>query len=70
MKPKSLENELASKAPFRLPGVRHRSDKNAYAEYREAQRQRADEAASLAETYPQLKSFKLKLEFVNREGMT
>jgi hypothetical protein len=64
----------SGKAPFRMPtgrpGIKGRSTKNPRAEHRQAQRQRVDEAVRLAEKYPQLKSLKVALEFVNREGMT
>ena len=62
------------KAPFRVPAGLPRTKgyppKNLRAEHRQAQRQRVDEALTLAEKYPQLKALKVALEFVNREGMT
>ena len=72
-------NQLAAettsgKAAFRLPTGFPRSKgspaRNPRAEHRQAQRQRVDEAASLADKYPQLKTLKVALEFVDREGMT
>ena len=72
-------NQLAAattsaKVPFRLPTglprVQGRPAKNPRAEHRQAQRLRVDEAVRLAEKYPQLKSVKVALEFVDREGMT
>ena len=72
-------NQLAvetpsGKAPFRVPtgfpSTRGCPPKNPRAEYRQAQRQRVDEALRLAEKYPQLKTLRVALEFVNREGMT
>jgi hypothetical protein len=62
------------KAPFRmpmgLPKIRGSAARNPRAEHRLAQRQRVDEAGSMAEKYPQLKTLKVALKFVNREGMT
>ena len=72
-------NQLAAettsgKAAFRLPTGSPRSKgcaaRNPRAEHRQAQRERVDEAVRLAEKYPQLKTLKVALEFVNREGMT
>jgi hypothetical protein len=72
-------NQLAAetnsgKAPFRMPTGFSRAKgcpaRNPRVEYRQAQRQRADEAVSLAEKYPHLKALKVALEFVDREGMT
>jgi len=72
-------NQLAAattsgKAPFRMPTgfprIKGRAAKNPRAEHRLAQRQRVDEAVRLAEKFPQLKSLKVALEFVDREGMT
>ena len=64
----------SGKAPFRMPtgfpGAKGYAARNPRAEHRQAQRQRADEAVRLAEKYPQLKTLKVALEFVNREGMT
>ena len=64
----------SGKAPFRMPAGFPRTKggppKNPRAEHRQAQRQRVDEALRLAEKYPQLKTLKVALEFVNREGMT
>jgi hypothetical protein len=72
-------NQLAAetdigKAPFRMPvglpqGQGHAS-KNPRAQYRLAQRQRVDDALRLAEKFPQLKSLKVSLQSVDREGMT
>jgi len=63
-----------AKAPFRLPTgfprMKSHPARNARAEHRQAQRQRVDESARLAEKYPHLKSLKGSLEFVDREGMT
>lgn len=44
--------------------------RNPKAEHREAQRQRVDDAVRLAEKFPQVKSLKVTLEFLDREGMT
>jgi hypothetical protein len=72
-------NQLAAettsgKPPFRMPTgfprIKGCAARNPRAEHRQAQRQRADEAVSLAEKYPQLKILKVALEFVDREGMT
>ena len=72
-------NQLAAettsgKAPFRMPTgfprIKGCAARNPRAEHRQAQRQRADEAVRLAEKYPQLKTLKVALEFVDREGMT
>jgi hypothetical protein len=72
-------NQLAAettpgKAPFCMPTgfprAKGYAPKNPRAEHRQAQRQRADEAVRLAEKYPQLKTLKVALEFVDREGMT
>ena len=72
-------NQLAvkttsGKAPFRMPTgfprVKGCPPKNPRAEHRQAQRQRVDAALRLEEKYPQLKTLKVALEFVNREGMT
>jgi hypothetical protein len=72
-------NQLAAettstKAAFRLPTgsprIKGNPARNARIEHRQAQRQRVDEAVSLAEKYPQLKTLKVALEFVDREGMT
>jgi hypothetical protein len=72
-------NQLAaeatsSKPPFPMPAgvsrIKGYAPKNPRAEHRQAQRQRADEAVRLAEKYPQLKTLKVALEFVDREGMT
>ena len=72
-------NQLAAettstKAAFRLPTgfprIKGSPARNARIEHRQAQRQRVDEAVSLAEKYPQLKTLKGVLEFVDREGMT
>lgn len=64
----------AGKPPFQMPTVFPRGKghaaRNPKAEHREAQRQRADDAVRLAEKYPQLKSLKVTLEFLDREGMT
>ena len=72
-------NQLAAettsgKAAFRMPTgfprIKGCPTKNPRAEHRQAQRQRVDEAVRLAEKYPQLKTLKVALEFVDREGMT
>ena len=71
-------NQLAQitsgKAPFCMPTGFPRSKgsapKNPRAEHRQAQRLRVDESVGMAEQYPQLKSLKAALEFVDREGMT
>jgi hypothetical protein len=64
----------SAKAPFRMPTGFPRSKgsaaRNPRAEHRQAQRLRVDEAVRLAEKYPQLKTLKVALEFVDREGMT
>jgi hypothetical protein len=64
----------SGKAPFRMPTGFPRSKgsaaRNPRAEHRQAQRLRVDEAVRLAEKYPQLKTLKVALEFVDREGMT
>jgi hypothetical protein len=70
-----LAVETASgKAPFRMPTGFPRAKgylpKNPRAEHRQAQQQRVAEALKLAEKYPQLKTLKVALEFVDREGMT
>ena len=64
----------AGKAPFRMPvglpqGQGHAA-KNPRAQHRLAQRQRVDDAVKLADKFPQLKSLKVSLRFVDREGMT
>jgi hypothetical protein len=62
------------KAPFRMPTGFHRGQghpaRNPRAAHRQAQRLRVDEAVRLAEKFPQLKTLKVALEFVDREGMT
>jgi hypothetical protein len=72
-------NQLAAettpgKAPFRMPTgfprIKGCAPKNPRAEHRQAQRLRMDEAMRMAEKYPHLKTLKLALEFVDREGMT
>ena len=72
-------NQLAAettpgKAPFRMPTgfprIKGCAARNPRVEHRQAQRLRADEAVSLAEKYPHLKTLKVALEFVSREGMT
>ena len=72
-------NQLAAeitpgKAPFCMPTGFPRAKgyppKNPRAEHRQAQRQRVDEAVRMAEKYPQLKTLKAALAFVDREGMT
>ena len=64
----------SGKAPFRMPTGFPRSKgsaaRNPRAEHRQAQRLRVDEAVRLTEKYPQLKTLKVALEFVDREGMT
>lgn len=70
MNTENTENAVSTKPPFRLPRMNPHADKNPNAEHRQAQRQRTEEAASLAQTYPHLKSLKVNLEFVNREGIT
>jgi hypothetical protein len=64
----------SGKAPFHMPTGFSRAKgfpaKNPRAEHRQAQRQRVDEAVRMAEKYPHLKTLKVALEFVNREGMT
>ena len=72
---KQLAAETTSgKAPFRMPtrsqGIKGCAARNPRAEHRQAQRQRMDEAVRLVEKYPQVKTLKVALEFVNREGMT
>jgi hypothetical protein len=67
MKPELAENHAPGKTPFRLPSMRRRPEKDPRAEYRDAQRERAEKADSMAITYPQLKSLKVTLEFVNRD---
>ena len=61
-------------APFYMPTGFPRAKgcaaRNPRAEHRQAQRQRVDEAVKLAEKYPHLKTLKVALEFVDREGMT
>jgi hypothetical protein len=65
---------VSGKAPFRMPTgfprIKGCAARNPRAEHRQAQRQRVDEAVSLAEKYPHLKTLKVALEFVDREGMT
>ena len=65
---------LPGKALFRMPTgsprIKGCASKNPRAEHRQAQRQRVDAALRLAEKYPQLKTLKAALEFVNREGVT
>jgi hypothetical protein len=56
--------------PTGFPRGRMCPAKNPRAEHHQAQRQRAEEALRMAEKYPQLKTLKVALEFVNREGMT
>lgn len=72
MNPAGEEKAVAPKIPFRFPKpasrLKDNSGKNAYAEHRQAQRERSDQATSMAVKYPQLKSLKLSLEF-KREGM-
>jgi hypothetical protein len=72
-------NQLAAdttsgKAAFRMPTAFPRAKgcaaRNPQAEHRQAQRLRVAGAVSLAEKYPQLKTLKVALEFVDREGMT
>jgi hypothetical protein len=70
-----LAVETASgKAPFAMPAgvprLKGCPPKHPRVEHRQAQRQRADEALGMAEKYPQLKTLKVALQFVNREGMT
>ena len=68
-----LAVETASgKTAFQMPTgfPRAKMAKNPRAEHHQAQRQRAEEALRMAEKYPQLKTLKLALEFVNRESMT
>ena len=64
----------SGKAAFRMPTGFPRAKgcaaRNPRVEHRQAQRQRVDEAVRLAEKYPQLKTLKVALEFVDREGMT
>jgi hypothetical protein len=64
----------SGKAPFHISAGFARAKgyppKNPRAEHRLAQRLRVDEALRMAEKYPQLKTLKVALEFVNREGMT
>ena len=64
----------AGKPPFQMPTgfprAKGHTARNPKAEHREAQRQRVDEAVRLAEKYPHLKSLKVTLEFLDREGMT
>lgn len=65
---------VTGKPPFRMPTgfprMKGQAARNPRLEHRQAQRQRVDEATRLAEQYPQLKSLKVALEFVDREGMT
>jgi len=65
---------ITGKAPFRMPTgfprIKGCAARNPRAEHRQAQRQRVDEAVSLAEKFPHLKTLKVALEFVDREGMT
>jgi hypothetical protein len=72
-------NQLAAettpgKTDFRLPTgfprFKGSAPRNPRAEHRQAQRLRVDEAVSLAAKYPHLKTLKVALEFVDREGMT
>jgi len=56
--------------PTGSPRIKGYAARSPRAEHRLAQRQRVDEAVSMAEKYPQLKTLKVALEFVNREGMT
>jgi hypothetical protein len=72
--PNQLAAETApGKAAFRMPTgfprIKGCPARNPRAEHRQAQRQRVDEAVSLAEKYPQLKTLKVALEFVDHEGM-
>src|SRR5664279_652743 len=62
--------KAAFRLPTGLPRIKGNPARNARIEHRQAQRQRVDEAVSLAEKYPQLKTLKVALEFVDREGMT
>jgi hypothetical protein len=65
---------ISGKAPFRMPTGFPRAKggpaRNPRVEHRQAQRLRVDEAVSLADKYPHLKTLKVALEFVDREGMT
>ncbi len=65
---------LPAKPPLRLPtaftGMAGRPAKNPRAEHRQAQRLRVEESVSLAQKYPNLKSLKGNLSFVEREGIT
>ena len=63
----STKSSLA--VPTGFPKLRNQPAKNARAEHRLAQRLRADEAKSLAEMYPLLKSLKGNLEF-DRDGIS
>jgi hypothetical protein len=69
-----MTGTTSGKAPLRMPAGFPRgkgsATRNARLEHRQAQRQRVDEALSLAEKYPHLGSLKVALEFVDREGMT
>ena len=65
----------SGKAAFRIPTAafpraKGYAARNPRAEHRQAQRLRVDASVSLAEKYPQLKTLKVALEFVDREGMT
>jgi hypothetical protein len=46
----------------------HRTGKGPRAEHHEQQRQRVADAGTLAQTYPQLKSLKVQLEYADAEG--
>ena len=60
----------AFRLPTGFPRIKGGPAKNPRAEHRQAQRQRVEEAVRLAEKYPELKTLKVALEFVDREGMT
>ena len=66
----TTSTKAAFRLPTRFPRTKGSPARNLRAEHRQAQRQRVDEAVSLAEKYPQLKTLKGALEFVDQEGMT
>jgi hypothetical protein len=66
----TTSGKVAFVLPAGFPRTKGSAARNLRAEHRQAQRQRVDEAVSLAEKYPHLKTLKVALEFVDREGMT
>jgi hypothetical protein len=48
----------------------HRTSKGPRAEHRQQERQRVEDSATLARSYPKLKSLTVHLEFVDAEGLT